>query len=189
MALFLLVYLLMPIKEDIPEFYVSHTCDNCNQRDYFAITKREAAFSLVDWHKYDNVPCSNCGKNNFSGRSRSLSELDIELFTEWANNKELYILDQDEDLILADEKYIDIMLYIIDNRVGLERKRQILLSALCVIVYDNITSDGSIDEVNDLDLANRVVEELKIRKSLLLALEEWVICDYIKDKVYPLIGI
>ncbi|MEZ5018016.1 MAG: hypothetical protein R2800_13240 [Flavipsychrobacter sp.] len=179
----------MPIKDDIPEFYVSHNCDSCNQSDCFAITKKEAAFMLVDPRKFDNIPCTVCGSKSFSSWGYSMCELDKELFLEWANDEDLFFLDQDEDLIIADEKYLDIILYLIDNRVGLESKRQILLSALCVIVYDNITSDGSIDEVNDLDLANRVVEELKIRKSLLLALKEWVISDYIKDKVYPLVGI
>jgi len=72
---------------------------------------------------------------------------------------------QDEELFLADEPYVDIILQVLDTVKTLDSKRNLLLEAL---------------------LQKRVIKELNKRKTL-LTLAGGSISDYIKEIVYPLL--
>lgn len=142
---------------------------------------------LVDSVSFNNIPCSKCGCNEFNGWGYSMSELDKELFIEWANNPDLFFLSQDEELIIAEEKYIDYILYILDNNIGTTHKTNILIHALCVLIYDY-----SVDDCRDYkqEEATRIIERVKTellkRKNLLKEAEYWI-PEYIKAIVFPII--
>jgi hypothetical protein len=85
---------------------------------------------------------------------------DYELLKEWATNHELFLMPQDEELLLADGKYLDDILNILDTLSIPDQKINLLLDALCVIVYDNSIDDSS---EHDIELKNRVIKELNMR--------------------------
>ncbi len=111
--------------------------------------------------------------------------LDRELLAEWAKNEELYLMPQDEELLLADEQYLEIILNILDDSETLPHKKYVLLDALCIIAYDNSVSDDIVFNPElDLNLKKRVLEELKRREKLLVQAGDWIM-GYIKKVVYP----
>jgi len=115
-----------------------------------------------------------------------MPDLDRELFVEWCNNDELYFLDQDEDLIIAEVVYIDYILEMIDKNIASEAKKPVLFSALCVIVYDELKLVQT--KAGLSTSARRVLKELDKRKNLLLSSEGYI-WPYVKEKVFPLLGL
>ncbi len=107
--------------------------------------------------------------------------LNEELLKEWALNSNAYLMPQDEELFLANETYFEIILKTLDDDNILENKRNILLDALCILIYDN-SNDKNLkkDEV----FKNRVITVLNKRKHM-LDLAGNYIPDYIKEVVYP----
>ena len=142
---------------------------------------------LVNPALFNNITCSKCDCKEFNGWGYSMCELDKELFIEWANNPNLFFLEQDEELIIAEEKYIDYILHILDNNIGTKDKAHILIHALCVLIYDY-----SVDHCRDYtqEEATRIIERVKTellkRKNLLNEAEYWI-PEYVKAVVFPVI--
>jgi len=78
---------------------------------------------------------------------------------------------QDEELLLAEEKYLDSILNILDNEAILDHKRNLLMDALCVIVYDYSIDDN---KQQDENLKERVIKELNKRTNELRTKEQSV---------------
>ncbi|GAB3635056.1 hypothetical protein GCM10027422_06460 [Hymenobacter arcticus] len=166
------------------DYKIERTCSNCKFEEQVSVSKREAAFELVNINKILGLKCPRCFEEKFTV-SYHLPTLDQELLTEWARDKEIHLMPQDEELLLADEQYLEIILAVLDDSETLVNKKYVLLDAMCVIVYDNSVSDGSVVNLNfDLNLKKRVLEELRKREVLLLQAGDWIM-DYIKKVVYP----
>ena len=154
----------------------------CGNVDSYEVTRKEASFGLKEREIW-NKECSKCGSKDFASLSNPQPEFEIDLLLEWGNNPDYFFMEQDEDLLLAEEKYIEIILDVLDNHQILNQKRNVLIEALCVIIYDNSVSD----EKNS-DLINRVAIELKKREKDVLNAQDWIM-DYIKKVTFPIIGI
>ncbi|MEM9981013.1 MAG: hypothetical protein AAF734_00865, partial [Bacteroidota bacterium] len=124
--------------------------------------------------------CPNCDATTFS-TVQTLIHLDKAILKEWATNKDLHLTPQDEELLLADELYLNLILQALDNFPLVDQKRNILLEALCIIVYDNSLEDNS---HKDEALKQRVIQALNERKAQLKLADDWVM-GYIKAVVYP----
>ena len=107
--------------------------------------------------------------------------MDFELLKEWSLNPELYLMEQDEELLLANELYLDMIFKILDTIKIPDHKRNLLMDALCAIVYDN-TNDKN--RKKNETLKNRVIAELNERKEQLKLADDYIM-DYIKEVVYP----
>ncbi|WP_028284037.1 hypothetical protein [Olleya marilimosa] len=154
----------------------------CGNVDSIEVTRKEAAFGLKEKEIWSQE-CSKCGNKEFTSLSHPQPEFKTDLLIEWGNNADYFFMEQDEDLMLADEKYIDLILEVLDNHQILSQKRNVLIEALCVIIYDNNVSDE-----NNSDLTDRVAKELKKRKADVLNAQDWIM-DYIKEVSFPIIGI
>ncbi|WP_343634132.1 hypothetical protein [Fluviicola sp.] len=166
------------------KYRITRTCDQCNHFREAFISKREAAFELVDYDKLLGTICRQCGSATFSS-SRQLPDLDLELMLEWATNANLSLMEQDEELMLAEEKYLPFILELLDNHPILERKQHMLMDALCIMVYD-ITEFEPPGEKETLK--KRVISEINLRKDKLELADEWIM-SYIKKVVYPQLGL
>jgi hypothetical protein len=109
--------------------------------------------------------------------------VDIDILKEWADHPELYLLDQDEDLILAEVRYVDMIVEVLDTVNTSDYKTNILMSALSVIVYEN-TIDEHSNYAPDIKLKNKVIKELNKRFDKLQLANNWIM-PYIKEVVYP----
>lgn len=154
----------------------------CGKTELIEVEKRDATFGLKEREIF-KLKCSKCGSSEFSSLSQPQAEFDKELLLEWGNNPEFLFMEQDEDLILADESNIELILDVLDNHKVLEQKRKVLIGALCVIIYDNVESKNG-----NADLVNRVADILIKRKKEVLIANDWIM-DYIKVLVFPIIGI
>jgi len=161
-------------------YKIERTCTTCGHTDELIVTKREAAFELFSVSNALGKTCKNCSSLSFS-TSYPRPDLDFDLLKEWATNVDLRLMPQDEELLLADEKYLDIILRVLDTISIPDRKRNLLMDALCIIVYDNTIDDNSLHHEQ---LKARVIKELKKRKDLLKMADGWIM-DYIKNVVYP----
>lgn len=161
-------------------YKISRECSQCGHQDEIQVTKREAAFELVDINTILGQSCKKCSSTKFSTSYQS-PDLDFELLKEWATNKELFLMPQDEELLLADSKYVNDILNIIDTISIPDQKRNLLMDALCIIVYDNSMEDNA---QKDIELKKRVIRELNKRQDKLKMADDWIM-DYIKDVVYP----
>ena len=157
------------------------TCECGNIRE-IKVSKKEAAFRLKDREIF-NLKCEKCGKIRLKLLSREHPDLDKELLLEWVAHEDYAFMSQDEELILADVDNIDLILDVLDNYKILSFKRNILIQALCVIIYDNSRS-----QTKNLEIVNRVATELYKRKQDVLAAQEGI-TDSIKAVVFPIIGI
>jgi hypothetical protein len=161
-------------------YKIERTCTICGHADKLLVTKREAAFELFDIEKALGRKCKDCSSTSFT-TAYERPDLDFDLLKEWATNSDLSLMPQDEELLLADEQYLDMILKVLDTVSIPDHKRNLLMDALCVIVYDNTIADNS--QPND-QLKERVIEELNKRQDKLQLADNWIM-DYIKDVVYP----
>ena len=161
-------------------YTIERTCSNCGNKERISVSKREAAFELVDIDEVIGKKCKKCSASAFS-TSYQTPDLDFELLKEWATNSDLYLMPQDEELLLADEKYLENILDLLDNVSIPDQKRNLLMDALCIIVYDNSVDDN---KQKDETLKQRVIRELNKRTEKLKQADDWIM-DYIKEVVYP----
>lgn len=145
-----------------------------------SVSKREVAFELIDINEVLGPQCESCHSTTFS-TTHEIPEIDFELLQEWSTNSDLHFMPQDEELLLADEKYLDMILEILDDVQLPDHKRNVLIDALCVIVYDNTVEEN---KKRNNQLKNRVIAELNKRREQLVLADGWIM-DYIKDVVYP----
>ena len=166
--------------QNIRTYRITRECAQCGHQEEIEVSKREAAFELVDVNAILGQSCKKCSSTNFS-TSYQRPDLDFELIEEWATNQELFLMPQDEELLLAEGNYVNDILNILDTVSITDQKRNLLMDALCVIVYDNSIDDNS---QHDNELKNRVIKELNLRQDKLKLADDWIM-DYIKDVVYP----
>jgi len=160
-------------------YKIRRHCSNCDAQEEIEVTEREAAFDLVDINQRLGSNCKKCSSISFF-ISRPLPIPNFELLKEWAFNEDLYFSSQDEDLLLADGEALDAILEILDMLQLPDYKTGILMSALCVIVYNNTLGD----DPQFAELRVRVIEELNKRLDKLLIADAFIM-DYIKAIVYP----
>ncbi|WP_232825787.1 hypothetical protein, partial [Algoriphagus litoralis] len=161
-------------------YTIERECSNCGSKEQISVSRREAAFELVDINEVVGNKCKICSASKFM-TSYQTPDLDFELLKEWATNPDLHLMPQDEELLLADEKYLQNILNILDNVAILDHKRNLLMDALCVIVYDNTIDEN---EQKDENLKERAIKELNKRTDQLKQADDWIM-DYIKEVVYP----
>lgn len=154
----------------------------CGNVDSIEVTRKEAAFALKE-KEILNQECSKCGSKDFISVSCPQLDLEIDLLVEWGSNPDYFFMEQDEELLLAEEKYVDMILEVLDSYQILNKKRNVLIEALCVIIYDNSSSDDG-----NQDLIDRVANELRKRKMDVLNAQDWIM-DYIKEVSFPVVGI
>jgi hypothetical protein len=164
------------------KYEVTRKCTECGFEVKAPLTKREAAFELYDTKELFGLGCGVCGseKNIVEFPAMTLDEW---ILSEWAQDERLFLMKQDEELFLAQGEYLELILKALDSPRTLPNKKYVLLDSLCVIIYDNSVGDEGEFEP-DIELKNRVIEELNRRKDLLIQAGEWIM-DYIKEVVYP----
>lgn len=165
-------------------YTIERACSNCGNKERIRVSKREAAFELVNIGEVVGENCKKCLGLTFSFFYQTV-ELDLELIIEWATNSDLRLMPQDEALLLAEEKYVEYILAILDSVSISYRKRNVLMEALCVIVFDNTVDNNPIEDNQHCDekLKQRVIRELNKHTEKLKQADDWI-ADYIKEVVY-----
>ena len=118
----------------------------------------------------------------------STPAINHELLDEWSREPKLSFSRQDEDLLLADRETLPLLLTFVQRRDILASKRSILLSALCVLIFDNTPDPDDPHAEGDFELAATVAEFLSRNSWLFSEINDDYIYDYIKAEVYPQIG-
>jgi hypothetical protein len=166
------------------QYSLTRQCKNCSNEDKFFFSKREYAFELYDTQSIHHAECTKCQSTQSASVVFDVMMLDKEILLEWAFNQKYVLIYQDEQLFLAEEYYLDMIVDVLDNYEILAYKRNVLFEALCIIIYDN--HDGSTDESRLL--IQKVSEILLDRKEGLLLAKDYIY-DYIKDIVFPILKI
>lgn len=156
----------------------------CGNIDSLEVSKIEAAFEL-NYLSFSKRECSKCGEKKMSFGSINSPEIDRELLTIWAENIDYLFCPQDEGLTLAQYKEnIDLYLEFIDDEIINAEKKNVLIEALCVMIYDRVDKTDK----EDLDIINKIATELKLRKNQVLFSQHWIM-DYIKKVSFPIIEV
>lgn len=162
------------------------TCSSCEHEDQRKIPAEIAAFEeLRVW----NDACPKCGGKETINSGVALPDPTRELMNIWANSESLSFYDQDEDICLAEEGNIELLLEFLDSSATLPSKRSILLATLCVLIHDNVPEDEEYDPDINTAIAHRVGEELKNRIGLFVELDTSLIMGYVKEIAFPQIGV
>lgn len=161
-------------------YKTERTCSKCGHHEEIVMSKRDAAFELVDIDEVLGNVCKKCSSTSFTSTYQH-PDLDFDLLKEWATNPDLYLMHQDEELMLANEKYLNDILQIFDTIHLSDDKRNVLMEALCIIVYDNSNERNS---RRDTKLRDKVVGELNNRRKELMLADDSIM-NYIKEVVYP----
>ena len=130
------------MKQPNKTYKIERTCTLCEHAEEIFVTKREAAFELFDIDKALGQTCKKCSSASFT-TAYERPDLDFGLLKEWATSLDLYLMPQDEELLLAEEQYLNMILEVLDTMYLPDHKRNLLMDALCVIVYDNTKNDNS----------------------------------------------
>lgn len=157
-------------------YFIFRTCNNCGKIEKIPLTKREATFDLVDINK--TMPtCPECGSASFNAVSEKPA-LELELLKEWAADEKLCVLEQDEDLMIANACSPDHIVEVLNAMELKGNKLGILVSALCVIVYDNTRDSGN------AALRSQAIDALNQRLELIRSMECYI-DTYIAQVVFP----
>ncbi|GGB67813.1 hypothetical protein GCM10007424_04750 [Flavobacterium suaedae] len=172
------------------EFLAQKQCKKCRNIDEYQITKIEAAFSLKDDFIY-NQACSKCGSKDYVSYSRDLVAVDQEILDIWGNNPSYHFLDQDEDLLLAYMQYMPILLNAVDNNLYPQEKLNIVILALCILLYDNTGdySQYSAEESKKMQQNAAIIQAELLKRNNIIFKHQDVIMNYIKKRVFPLIDL
>ena len=172
-------------------YLTTRTCKDCKHVDSFELTKVQAAFPSLDAKEIWNRPCSKCGSQNCLALSRGQPNIDQELLDIWGKDTALFFMEQDESIILAELDFFPIMLQAIDEEKYLKPKIDILIEAICVLLYDNIVAPEEYT-VQENKAREKIVQEVKpelIKRRQKIAEAGEAIMDYIREVVYPEIGL
>ena len=173
------------------DYKLSRACKDCKNIDFYEVTKEQAAFQLYDLKQIQDTECTICKSKSSELLGLPQVKLDIELLDKWGGDKNLCLMPQDEQLLLGNLDYFDMVLNAIDENKYLNSKIDILIEAICVLLYDNSANQEEYSEQENRErelIAQKVRPELFKRKERIIAAEDWVM-DYIKKVVYPQIGI
>lgn len=170
----------------VDRYWQYRTCKSCGFEEQRQNDKFVAAFEST--RKWD-TDCPNCGEKDVDRAGWAIPGLDDELLHLWGQDESLSFSDQDEDILLANEDNIELLLEGIESSNLLLSKRSILLAALCVLIYDHTPIDEEDDPEMKLELSAKLISELKSRIHLFHELDTVYISDYIKEVVYPRLGL
>ncbi|MFK7905168.1 MAG: hypothetical protein AB8B69_08590 [Chitinophagales bacterium] len=173
------------------KYSIKRTCKDCNHRDVYPVTKIEAAFEGSNSSKVWKMSCSKCGSKNCSGVSYSTVSIDKELLDIWGKNPKLFFLSQDEELILAEIDYLPMILKAIDENNYLKGKIEVLIEAICVLLYDNTANREEYSKEGNESreqIAAMIRPELIKRKEKVFAARKRI-WGYVKKIVFPQIGL
>lgn len=162
-------------------YTISRKCSDCENVDYYSVSKKEVAF--LHNNSYWNKPCSKCKSIKCASLNYPIVEIDDELMTIWSKDAALFFLDQDEELILAEEEYVDLIIRYIDSDVILPSKRGVLIEALLVLIYDIITDEDGIDKIKIPLLQN--IKEFLLQRRQYIHDYDYLVRGYVKEIVYP----
>lgn len=166
-------------------------CKDCKNVDSIVLTKIEAAFELYDSSKIWKTSCSNCGSSSCESLGHQHPTLDKELLDLWGNDPELFLMEQDQELLLAEYDYFPMILTAIDESKYPKPKIDVLIEAICVLLYDNTVAPEEYSEKENCErenIAEKVRSELIKRKNRIIEAGDSVM-EYIQEIVYPQIGI
>ena len=100
-------------------------------------------------------------------------------------------MDQDEELILADFEYLPVLLDAIDDSSYMKFKIDILIEAVCVMLYDHTSGAEEYSDSENIErerIAQQIRQELIKGKQVVIDSQAYM-SDYVKEGVYPQIGI
>jgi len=117
-----------------------------------------------------------------------MPDMNRELFEQWVHDPNLTVLSQDEDLMIGTGDNLALLEEFLRRRDVAPGKREVLLSAICVVLFDNLPDDDDQDGSRDPDFAAEAAEILKRNMGAFDEINEDFIGDYIKEVVYPVIG-
>ncbi len=128
-------------------YFVMFVCKNCYTKSTFNVNKRTVAFQLWENDEQNRFKCSNCNSTEYSSLGYS-SHSDYEILKEWAENTDLYLSSQDEDLLIRGVELEDIIKVINDKSINTWR-----ISFLKTILINHV-----------LDMLNRNYPQEQIDK-------------------------
>ncbi len=114
--------------------------------------------------------------------------MDRELFERWIHDPNLTVLSQDEDLIIGTGENLGLLEEFLQRLDVVPGKREVLLSAICFVLYDNLPDADDSEASRNPEFAAKAVEILKGNFGAFDEPNEDYIANYIKELVYPVIG-
>ena len=106
-----------------------------------------------------------------------------ERFQTWIEDPAYFILEQDEDLILGDPMYLDLLGEFLQYPTPAEGKVEVLLSAVSVVIYDE-----KLLEEPDQSFIERALDILSKNRELMEKHKDYRM-DYIAEVVDPLLSL
>ncbi len=161
-----------------------YACRSCGFEDVRYLTDMEAAFEETRRNPSETYPCNECGALKWSYRGGELPNLNESQMAKWVCNENLFFVSEDEDIILAHEENLSLLVKYLDSDQAPDSNKAILFNALCILLYRNIHSE----KVNrNVVLAKKVKEILAERIELFSKVENqrWYISDYVAEVIYP----
>jgi hypothetical protein len=173
-----------------PTYEVIKICQ-CGNKDSFPVTEKEAAFELYDIKNIIIQPCRKCGSTTHKYIQLPQVHLDKHMLDIWGKSEELHLMPQDEELLLADMHYFDLVLRGIDENNYLPFKRKVLVVAFCVLLYDSLAEQNETSEEMNPQMhkkVNLLIEEAIKRKEAFSYAADYI-PNYLKEVVFPIIGL
>ncbi len=167
------------------EQYILTRICKCGYKEEFPLNRLEAAFGFPE-NKFWKMICPQCGKSQTDSVSYNTPKIDSDLFKIWSENENYQFSEQDEDILLAEMDYLELLLSAFDDKNFPIEKKVIVINALCVLLFDNIKLKGekyTEDEKHRMEVnRNIVLPELQKRRDAIFNYKS-VIWDYVWEEI------
>ncbi|WFF38108.1 hypothetical protein LU290_07545 [Moraxella nasibovis] len=170
--------------------YIATTYCARNHKNNISLTLLEVAFDLFDKNKLWDTPCTICG-GKIESMSKSDFEITDELFNIWANNPDYQFSEGfDEDLDLAEMKYLPMLLRAIDDKNFPNSKKAVVVGALCALWYNNYEfpkSDYDTLELRQMRENSEILKPILLERKGIILYYKDLMWDYIWEVVEKLL--
>lgn len=169
--------------------HLTKTCVNGHAK-MIGLTPLEAMFELYNFKQIWDTPCAVCGaKTESLGLSKP--DLTAELLEIWASHPNYHFWVQDEDIFLAEMEHLPLLLQALDSPDFPKGKTSIIVSALCVLWYENgvfSAEDHTPQEQKTMLHNQKILRPLLLERKEMILLHKNAISGYIWKEIKRLLG-
>lgn len=169
--------------------HLTKTCIGGHSKT-IGLTPLEAMFELYNFKQIWDTPCVVCGaKTESLGLSKP--PLTAELLEIWASTPNYHFWVQDEDIFLAEMEHLPLLLQALDSPDFPKGKTSIIISALCVLWYDNWVfseEDYTPQEQKMMLHHQKILRPLLLERKEMILLHKNAVSGYIWKEIKRLLG-
>lgn len=170
------------------KFLIIKHCNNCGKNEY--VFPQNKFLNFLERKKSNKCTFCKSSTKNVTVTTENI-EWDTAKILAWAlaDKEHIFGSGQDEEIVMAEVKYLLVYLQVIQKYAIPLSKRRTLTFVLCIIMYNHLTGHVNGMEIYD-DVKYKVLKDhLLSNIDDVLDIEHWRMSENIREVVFPELGI